>query len=149
MPNYKGVYAVDDCAHIIDPNTGSAYAPTAQHTIREGTIAANNIIASIEGRSEDRILFDYKTKGMMGSIGKRTGIGNLLGSISELTALLIICTDYIGKDLQKVIQTGAVLIDEAGLISLDKMGILFSSLRDNNPKIIVIGDDKQHHLMIM
>ena len=36
-----------------------------------------------------------------------------------------------------------MLIDEAGLISLDKMGILFSSLRDNNPKIIVIGDDKQ------
>ena len=40
---------------------------------------ANNIIASIEGRLEDRKIFDYKTKGMMASIGKRTGIGNLLG----------------------------------------------------------------------
>lgn len=47
------------------------------------------------------------------------------------------------KDLQKIIQAGAILIDEAGLISLDKMGTLFSSLRDNNAKIIVIGDDKQ------
>lgn len=35
---------------------------------------ANNIITSIEGRSEDRKVFDYKTKGMMASIGKRTGI---------------------------------------------------------------------------
>jgi hypothetical protein len=58
-------------------------------------------------------------------------------------ARIILCTDYIAKDLQKVIQPGAVLIDEAGLISLDKMGTLFSSLRDNNAKIIVIGDDKQ------
>ena len=58
-------------------------------------------------------------------------------------ARIILCTDYIAKDLQKVIQAGAVLIDEAGLISLDKMGTLFSSLRDNNTKIIVIGDDKQ------
>jgi AAA domain len=58
-------------------------------------------------------------------------------------ARIILCTDYIAKDLQKVIQAGAVLIDEAGLISIDKMGTLFSSLRDNNAKIIVIGDDKQ------
>ena len=28
---------------------------------------------------DDRKAFDYKTKGMMASIGKRTGIGNLLG----------------------------------------------------------------------
>jgi ATP-dependent RNA/DNA helicase IGHMBP2 len=58
-------------------------------------------------------------------------------------ARIVLCTDYIAKDLQKVIQAGAVLIDEAGLISLDKMGTLFSSLRDNNAKVIVIGDDKQ------
>jgi superfamily I DNA and/or RNA helicase len=58
-------------------------------------------------------------------------------------ARIVLCTDYIAKDLQRVIQAGAVLIDEAGLIGLDKMGTLFSSLRDNNAKIIVIGDDKQ------
>jgi ATP-dependent RNA/DNA helicase IGHMBP2 len=58
-------------------------------------------------------------------------------------ARIILCTDYIAKDLQKVIQAGAVLIDEAGLVSLDNMGTLFASLRDNNAKIMVIGDDKQ------
>jgi NADH:ubiquinone reductase (H+-translocating) len=51
---------------------------------------ANNIITSIEGRLEDKKVFDYKTKGMMASIGKRTGIGNLLGiEVQGLLAWLI------------------------------------------------------------
>jgi superfamily I DNA and/or RNA helicase len=58
-------------------------------------------------------------------------------------ARIILCTDYIAKDLKNIILTGAVLIDEAGLVSLDKMGTIFSSLRDNNRKVIIIGDDKQ------
>ena len=58
-------------------------------------------------------------------------------------ARIILCTDYIAKDLKNIIQAGAVLIDEAGLVSLDKMGTIFSSLRDNNGKVIVLGDDKQ------
>jgi Ni2+-binding GTPase involved in maturation of urease and hydrogenase len=58
-------------------------------------------------------------------------------------ARIILCTDYSAKDLGNIIQAGAVLIDEAGLVRLDRMGMLFSSIRDNNGKIIVIGDDKQ------
>ncbi len=44
-------------------------------------MAAKNIIAVLEnkGTFDDRKVFDYKTKGMMASIGKRNGIGNLLG----------------------------------------------------------------------
>ena len=82
IPESKGVYALGDCAYIIDPNTEKPYPPTAQHAIREGAIVAKNIIAAIEGRlgvDYGRVAFNYKTKGMMASIGKRTGIGNLLG----------------------------------------------------------------------
>jgi len=90
LSNYKGVYALGDCAHIIDPSSGDPYPPTAQHAIREGAVVANNIIASIEGRLGDRKTFDYKTKGMMASIGKRTGIGNLLGiEVQGILAWLI------------------------------------------------------------
>ncbi|MGB6592919.1 MAG: FAD-dependent oxidoreductase, partial [Candidatus Nitrosopolaris sp.] len=79
ISKYTGVYALGDCALMIDPNTGIPYPPTAQHAIREGSTVAKNIIASIEGKLDEREVFDYKTKGMMASIGKRTGVGNLLG----------------------------------------------------------------------
>jgi NADH dehydrogenase len=81
VPQFKGVYAVGDCAYITDPYTGKSCPPTAQHAIREGAVVAKNIIAAIEDgrRLDDKEAFDYKTKGMMASIGKRTGIGNLLG----------------------------------------------------------------------
>ena len=58
-------------------------------------------------------------------------------------ARIILTTDYSAKDLGNIIKVGAVIVDEAGLVGLDRMGMLFSSLRDNNGKIIVIGDDKQ------
>ena len=64
---------------IINPNTGNPYPPTAQHAIREGTIVANNLISLIEGKTRNKKVFDYKTKGMMASIGKRNGVGAILG----------------------------------------------------------------------
>jgi NADH:ubiquinone reductase (H+-translocating) len=63
----------------MDPNTDNPYPPTAQHAIREGSTAAKNIIASIEEKLDKREAFDYKTKGTMANVGKRTGVGNLLG----------------------------------------------------------------------
>jgi NADH dehydrogenase len=81
VPQFKGVYALGDCAYITDPYTRKPCPPTAQHAIREGAVVAKNIISTIadERRLDDREAFNYKTKGMMASIGKRTGIGNLLG----------------------------------------------------------------------
>jgi len=108
VPNYKGVYALGDCAHVTDPNTRTPYPPTAQHAIREGTIAANNIIASIEGRPEDRRIFDYKTKGMMATIG--TGVGSLFGiQVQGILAWLIWRSYYLAHlpTIQKKIRVMA------------------------------------------
>jgi NADH:ubiquinone reductase (H+-translocating) len=79
IPKYRGVFSLGDCALIIDPHTGNPYPPTAQHAVREGETAAKNIIAEIEEKPNMKEVFDYKTRGMMASIGKRTGVGNLLG----------------------------------------------------------------------
>ena len=81
VPQFKGVYALGDCAYITDLYTGKPCPPTAQHAIREGAVVAKNIISTIadKKRLDEREAFNYKTKGMMASIGKRTGIGNLLG----------------------------------------------------------------------
>jgi NADH:ubiquinone reductase (H+-translocating) len=79
LSGYEGeVYALGDCASITDPHTGKPYPPTAQHAIRQGKVAAKNIISSIEGKRKKQ-RFDYKTKGMMAEIGKRAGVAELFG----------------------------------------------------------------------
>ena len=80
VKGYEGqVYAVGDCASITDPYTGKPYPPTAQHAVREAKVAAKNIIYDIEDKKDDKVKFDYKTKGMMAEIGKRTGVATLFG----------------------------------------------------------------------
>lgn len=83
VSGYEGaVYALGDCASITDPHTGTPYPPTAQHAIRQGKVAAKNIISAIKGKGNNKkTKFDYKTKGMMAEIGKRTGVAILFGRI--------------------------------------------------------------------
>lgn len=83
VQKYEGaVYALGDCASITDPHTGKPYPPTAQHAIRQGKVAAKNIVSAIKGKSDKKKKkFDYKTKGMMAEIGKRTGVAILFGRI--------------------------------------------------------------------
>jgi NADH dehydrogenase len=86
---YDGVFALGDCASITDPHTKKPYPPTAQHAIREGKVTAKNLISILKNRREMREakeekisgmkIFDYKTKGTMAEIGKRTGVGDILG----------------------------------------------------------------------
>ena len=73
------VYALGDCASIPDPHTGKPYPPTAQHAIREAKVAAKNLIYQIDEKQNKKIKFDYKTKGMMAEIGKRTGVATIFG----------------------------------------------------------------------
>jgi len=79
VENHKGVYALGDCASTTDPMTGKPYPPTAQHAIGEAKVAAKNIICDINGKDDERIKFEYKAKGMMAEIGKRTGVATLFG----------------------------------------------------------------------
>jgi NADH dehydrogenase len=80
------VYALGDCASITDPNTGKPYPPTAQHALREARVVADNLINQIKGdkRVKKKKSFDYKTKGMMAEIGKRTGVATLFGGRIKL-----------------------------------------------------------------
>lgn len=73
------VYALGDCASVSDPHTGKSYPPTAQHAIRQGKVAADNIIHDIEGKTTKKKKFDYKTRGMMAEIGRRSGVAKVFG----------------------------------------------------------------------
>jgi NADH:ubiquinone reductase (H+-translocating) len=80
IKGYEGeAYALGDCASITDPHTGKSYPPTAQHAVEEAKVAAKNIIYDIEHKQNKKVKFDYKTKGMMAEIGKRTGVATLFG----------------------------------------------------------------------
>ncbi len=95
----NGAFVVGDCACITDPHTGSPYPPTAQHALRQAKVATKNIIFAINGKPNERkISFDYKTKGMMALIGKRNGVGILLGlKVHGFTAWFLWRLYYLGN----------------------------------------------------
>lgn len=78
VKNYQNVFALGDCAAITDKKTGSPYPTTAQHTIREAKVLAENITSLIL-RKEQLNPFAYTTKGTMAKIGKRNGVAILFG----------------------------------------------------------------------
>jgi NADH dehydrogenase len=96
---HNGVYVLGDCACITDPHTRKPYPPTAQHAIRQGKVAAKNIISSIKGEGENKkAKFDYKTKGMMAEIGKRAGVATILGfKLHGFVAWWLWRTYYLGN----------------------------------------------------
>jgi NADH:ubiquinone reductase (H+-translocating) len=81
VPGYNGVYAIGDCASITDPHTGRPYPATAQSALEQGKVAAKNIVLAIKEKENKKLKFDYKTRGMMAEIGKRTGVAILYGRI--------------------------------------------------------------------
>jgi NADH dehydrogenase len=77
VPEWPGVWALGDCAVVPDRKTGKPHPPTAQHALREGKVAAQNILAAIRGDRKKPFLFS--TLGLLAPIGKRTGVANILG----------------------------------------------------------------------
>lgn len=96
IENCPGVWALGDCAAVPDPATGKACPPTAQHAIRQGKIAAQNILATINGGRRRR--FEFKTIGALASIGKRTGVARIMGvNFSGFLAWWLWRTIYLTK----------------------------------------------------
>jgi NADH:ubiquinone reductase (H+-translocating) len=76
VEGHPGVWALGDCAAIPDQR-GGYQPPTAQHASREGKVVAGNIVAYVRG--ENLISFQFKTLGLLASIGRRTGVARVLG----------------------------------------------------------------------
>ena len=79
IPDYPSAYVLGDCASVTDPLTRKPYPPTAQHAVRQARIVSHNIISSIKDNRPAKREFNYKTKGMMALIGRKNGVGILLG----------------------------------------------------------------------
>jgi NADH dehydrogenase len=75
---------------------GGFHPPTAQHALREGRAAADNVVATILGRSKRP--FRFSTLGQLAAIGRRTGVANILGvNFSGFLAWWLWRTVYLSK----------------------------------------------------
>jgi NADH dehydrogenase len=87
VPGLDRVWALGDCASIVDPQTGRPMPATAQHAIREGPAAARNVLAVLDGARPSP--FHYGQQGMLVSLGRFKGVGEILGiKVSGLFAWL-------------------------------------------------------------
>jgi len=77
IPEWPGVYAVGDCASLVDSASGKPHPPTAQHAVREGKTLACNLAAAIDGTAKRP--FRFSTLGQLATIGRHTGVANVLG----------------------------------------------------------------------
>ncbi len=96
VPAWPGVWALGDCALIPDRKTGKYFPPTAQHALREGRVLARNIRAAVRGGTKKPFVFT--TIGLLASIGRRTGVANILGfNFSGFIAWWLWRTIYLSK----------------------------------------------------
>jgi len=77
VPGLDRLWALGDCVSVIDPSTGRPWPATAQHAVREGPHAARNVLAVLAGRAATP--FDYSQLGMLVSLGRFRGVGEVRG----------------------------------------------------------------------
>ena len=107
VPRFPGVWAVGDCATLIDPSTKLPYPPTAQHALREGRQVAKNICARMKGKATTPFVF--KMQGQLAAIGRRTGVARIFGfKFSGVVGYLLWQSVYLMKlpRLEKKIRVG-------------------------------------------
>ncbi len=96
VPDWSYVWAIGDCAHIPNPETGNPYPPTAQHAVREGRRLAYNIEAAIYGKEKKP--FQYTTQGMLAPLGHRSAVAEIKGfKFSGFFAWFLWRTIYLAK----------------------------------------------------
>jgi NADH dehydrogenase len=96
VPEYPNVWAVGDCAAVVDTRTKRPCPPTAQHALRQGRVAARNVVAAIEGRP--LAAFSFQTLGQLAAIGQRAGVAEVLGMrFSGFVAWWLWRTIYLAK----------------------------------------------------
>jgi NADH dehydrogenase len=79
VPGFDNVWAVGDAAAVPDPakKGRSPCPPTAQHAMRQGKVAADNVAAALgHGRTRK---FRYKTLGVFVDLGRNEAVATMVG----------------------------------------------------------------------
>ena len=78
VEGFHDIWAVGDCARIPDSDRdGQPCPPTAQHALRQGRQAADNLVAAMDGRPPRP--FRFRTLGMLVVLGHNTAAAEIRG----------------------------------------------------------------------
>jgi NADH dehydrogenase len=75
VPGHAGVWALGDCAAVVDAKTGKPCPPTAQFALRESATVAKNIRSSIAGQT--LVGFHFDSLGALCVVGYQTACAEL------------------------------------------------------------------------
>src|SRR5439155_16597799 len=96
LPDHPDVWAVGDCAWVVDAKSGEPCPPTAQHATRQAKRAAENIAAAIRGGAKRA--FSFRALGKMGSLGHHSAVAEVFGmKFSGFFAWMLWRTIYLMK----------------------------------------------------
>ena len=94
VPDWRGVWALGDCALVPNGKTGTYHPTTAQHALREGKVLAKNLIATV--RNGTMKPFSFRTIGQLAAIGRRTGVANIFGiNFFRISRLVVVENDLL------------------------------------------------------
>lgn len=77
VPGYPGLWALGDCAAIMNAHDSRLSPPTAQFAIAQAKQMADNLARSIKGESTRP--FSYRPKGQLSSIGHNKAVAEVFG----------------------------------------------------------------------
>jgi len=96
VKNATGLWAIGDCAQIVNAQDGKLAPPTAQFAVREARCLAKNLLAAIAGRPTRP--FDYRSRGSMAAIGHMKGVAEIFGlRLSGVPAWLLWRAYYLSQ----------------------------------------------------
>ena len=73
----EGLWALGDCAHVVNSHDNDVCPPTAQFAVRQAAHLAKNILAQSKGKPTRP--FAYRSQGAMAAIGHKKGIALVWG----------------------------------------------------------------------
>ena len=81
VEGYDGLWAIGDCAAVADvrQEDGKMVPPTAQAAIQQGHVVARNILATIDGKTDELQGFEYRPLGQLVELGSDFAVNEVMG----------------------------------------------------------------------
>ena len=96
VPGYDGLWAVGDCALVLNAYDGSFAPPTAQFAVQEAKQLARNLLAKLAHRNTRA--FRHRSRGMMAAVGRLKGVAEVFGvPLTGLAAWLLWRAYYLSQ----------------------------------------------------